>query len=355
MRILVLGATGYVGSRLIPALLTAGHQVTAAASSPPDPDRFAWGEKVDWVRCDATDAAQVAEAVSGVEAVCYLVHSLSLRAFSERDRRAAWAVREAVDAAPSVRRLVYLTGLIPEMDGAPLADADLSAHLASRLEVERILLGVGCSSVALRAGVVIGAGSTSYEVIRQLATLFLIHPVPDDLRSRIQPISVSDTVTALVDCLGSDRWTGPVDLGGPEVVTYRELLAAYCRTAGLVRVPITVPVPIAGVASGVTALAVAASVAVPFWTVVALVQSLRHDMVCGTAPTTWRPPRGRPTLGLEEALARAEAGSPEHMESALASDPAWARMRAPVLDELGAPASVRAGVSLGLRRLRDWW
>lgn len=352
MRVLVLGATGYVGSRLIPALLAAGHQVTASASSAPDPDRFAWGQEVDWLRCDATEAAQVIEAVSGVDAVCYLVHSLSSRTFSERDRRAAWAVRGAVDAAPTVRRLVYLTGLIPEVDDA---EPELSAHLTSRLEVERILLGVSCSSVALRAGVVIGAGSTSYEVIRQLATLFLIHPVPDDLRSRIQPISVSDTVTALVDCLSSNRWTGPVDLGGPEVVTYRELLAAYCRTAGLVRVPITVPIPLAGVASGVTSLAVAASVAVPFWTVVALVQSLRHDMVCGTAPKTWRPPRRRPMLGLDEALARAEAGSPEHLESALPSDPAWARMRAPLLDELGAPASVRAGVSLGLRRLRGWW
>lgn len=168
MRILVLGATGYVGSRLVPSLLEAGHRVVAASSSPPAPGRFTWGHDVDWVRCDVTDPEAVRLALRGVDGVCYLVHSLSVRGFGDRDRLGAEIVRRAVDAS-DVSRLVYLSGLVPEV-----RRDQLSAHIASRLEVEEELLTARCDSVALRAGVVIGAGSTSFEVIRQLATLLLV-------------------------------------------------------------------------------------------------------------------------------------------------------------------------------------
>ena len=99
MRILVAGATGYIGSRLVPELLRRGHDVVAASSSVPAPERFAWGEAVDFVQMDATDPAQVAAALTGVDAVCYLVHGLSSRSFRDRDRLAAETVRDAVDAA----------------------------------------------------------------------------------------------------------------------------------------------------------------------------------------------------------------------------------------------------------------
>ena len=99
MRILVLGATGYVGSRVVPALLDAGHDVVAASSSAPDPDRFAWGHDVEWRKCDVTDELAVRSAVQDVEGVCYLVHSLNVRGFADRDRAGADVVRDAVTTA----------------------------------------------------------------------------------------------------------------------------------------------------------------------------------------------------------------------------------------------------------------
>ncbi len=190
MRVLVLGATGYVGSRLVPHLLERDHEVVAASSSAPDPERFGWDERVHAVRCDVTDEQAVADAVRDVDAVVYLVHSLDRTDFTDRDRRGAEIVAAAV-AASDVRRLVYLSGLVPDV-----AESDLSAHIASRLEVERILLGSGVSAVALRAGVVIGAGSTSFEIIQQIATLFLVQPVPTWMHSSVQPVAISDVLRA---------------------------------------------------------------------------------------------------------------------------------------------------------------
>ena len=155
MRVLVLGATGYVGSRLVPHLRDLGHEVVAASSSPPDPDRFGWDQRVEAIRCDVTDEDSVDAAVSDVDAVVYLVHSLQRSDFTDRDRLGAEHVAAAA-RHHDVRRLVYLSGLVPEVP-----EDELSAHIASRLEVERILRGASDDAAALRAGVVIGAGSTS--------------------------------------------------------------------------------------------------------------------------------------------------------------------------------------------------
>lgn len=342
MRVLVLGATGYVGSRLVPALLEAGYTVVAASSSAPDPDRFGWGDRVDWVRCDVTDADAVRRSVRDVDTVCYLVHSLSMRGFGHHDRLGAEIVRRAVDAA-GVSRLVYLSGLVPDV-----AREDLSAHIASRLEVEEELLAAGCATVALRAGVVIGAGSTSFEVIRQLATVLLVHPVPRWLHSRVQPIAVTDCVRALVEAIDEDSaLTGSVDVGGPDVLPYPRLLGAYSRAAGLLRVRVPVPVAPTPVVSWATAGLVQA----PFWTVAALVESLRHDMVCRPAHT-WQPADGGVLLGVREAMRRAVDPHGTTLEAALPSDARWTRLRAPVVDELRLPRSVRAGASLALHRAR---
>ena len=142
MRILVAGATGYVGTRLVPALLDAGHDVVAASSRQPRPERYAWGSRAESVRMDATDPDQVRDALRDVDAVVYLVHSLNGPGFRDRDRRAAETVRDAADAA-AVGRVVYFSGLVPDVP----AD-DLSPHLASRLEVENILMDAVPGSTA---------------------------------------------------------------------------------------------------------------------------------------------------------------------------------------------------------------
>lgn len=343
MRILVLGASGYVGSRVVPGLLQAGHQVVAASSSEPRPARFAWGDEVDWVRCDVVDEEAVAAAMAGVDAVLYLVHSLDSRGFEALDRRGAAVVRDAVGVA-GVRRVVYLSGLVPQV---PFEE--LSRHIRSRLEVEEILAEADsptCSVLSLRAGVVLGAGSTSYEVIRQLATLLLVQPVPSWLEHKVQPVAISDVVRAMVEAFADERMTGSVDLGGPNVLPYSRLLAESARAAGLLRVRVpTLPVP-----SPLVSLGAAALSAAPFWTVTALIESLRHDMVC-RREHTWVPQDGRPLIGVRMAMAMALAPAGSSPEAPLPSDPAWTRMRAPVLDELRAPATVRAGASLALRRV----
>jgi uncharacterized protein YbjT (DUF2867 family) len=345
MRILVLGASGYVGSRAVPALLGAGHEVVAASSSEPRPERFSWGGDAEWRRVDVTDEAAVTAALEDVEGVLYLVHSLNWRTFVERDRRGAEIVRDAVPGT-GVRRIVYLSGLVPDK---PVEE--LSQHIRSRLEVESVLAqaqSTSTSVLALRAGVVIGAGSTSFEVIRQLATLLLVQPVPNWLEHRVQPVAVSDVNRAMVEAFEDEHLTGALDLGGPSIVAYAKLLAECSRAAGLLRVRVptlSVPGPLVG-------LGAASLVAAPFWTVKALIESLKDDMVC-RPEATWVPKDGEPLLGVREAMARCFEPEGTVPEAPMASDADWTRMRAPLLDELHAPATVRAGASLALRRLRS--
>ncbi len=200
MRVLVLGATGYIGSRLVPHLLEHGHDVVAASSSPPRPDRFGWDDRVRAIRCDVTDPAAVAEAVEDVDAVVYLVHSLDRSDFSDRDRVAAETVAAAV-ADSGVRRLVYLSGTgaptFPRPSCPPTSPPGWRSSGSSSAATD--------GAVALRAGVVIGAGSTSFEIIRQVATLFLVQPVPTWMHSSVQPVAVSDVLRAIDDATARRR------------------------------------------------------------------------------------------------------------------------------------------------------
>lgn len=338
MRILVLGASGYVGSRLVPELLAAGHEVVAASSSVPAPARFVWGDDVAWTQCDVTDPEAVRHAVSDVEAVAYLVHSLDRPGFEDIDRLGATNVADAV-AESGVRRLVYLSGLVP-------TDEHLSRHLASRLEVEEILLGVPCSAASLRAGVVVGAGSTSFEVIRQLAELLVVQPVPTWMHRLVQPVAVSDVLRALVEALADDvvadgSMVGAIDVGGPDLVTYPELMGMCGEALGLtrVRVPALVaPMP-------VVSLATALLVTAPVRTVAALIESLSHDMVCRRGHT-WSPASGEPLMSIADALRRAGDPTTTSAEASLPSDEPWTRVRVPLVDVLPLPATTRAGARL---------
>jgi uncharacterized protein YbjT (DUF2867 family) len=314
VRILVAGATGYVGCRLVPELLRRGHDVVAASSSPPRPDRFTWGEQAESVRMDATDPQQVRATVAGVDAVCYLVHALSAFDFQVRDRAAAENMRDAV-TEHGVGRVVYLSGLVPDVPRS-----ELSPHIASRLEVEEVLEQSTAATLSMRAGVVIGAGSTSFEIVRQTCSMLLVQPVPLWMHSQVQPIAVADVIRVLADALEGDA-VGDVDIGGPDVISYPGLLELYAETAHLVRVQ----VPVAG--APVTAVALTAGLlsAAPYWTAAALVRSLQHDMVC-------RPGQPDPAvvdltdaLPLDEAMQQAVLvdGRSGRVSGRERSDPAW--------------------------------
>lgn len=340
MKVLVLGATGYVGSRLVPALLTAGHQVVASSSRVPRPQDHAWGDRVEWRRCDATDRAQVDAAIANIDALVYLVHSLDARGFADRDRLAARTVGEALPES-SVSRVVYLSGLVPDVPPGAL-----SAHLRSRHEVETLLAESGVSVLALRAGVVIGAGSTSFEIIRQLATLLLVQPVPLWMNRRVQPVAVSDVVRALVEAVADDRVTGSIDVGGPDVLTYPALMGVVSRASGLVRLRLPMLVaPSVAVGLGMATLSAA-----PPRTALALADSLREDMVCRPGHT-WVPADGRPLLDVDTAVALALADDPAAAESARPGDAAWTRGQA-LVEAVPSPASLTAAGLLAVRRLR---
>ncbi|HEX5728381.1 SDR family oxidoreductase [Microbacterium sp.] len=231
-RALVLGATGYLGGRLVPRLLNAGYRVRVLARDPRRVAAFDWGGRVEVVEGDAADRSAVDQAVEDVDVLYYLVHSMGAgKGFEEADRTAATTVAEAA-AAASVGRIVYLGGLHPD-------DAQLSPHLRSRVEVGRILLDSGVPTLVLQAGVVIGSGSASFEMVRHLTEVLPYMPAPKWVRNRIQPIAVRDVLHYLLGAarVGADV-NQALDIGGPDVLRYGQMMNGYAVEAGLPQRPI---------------------------------------------------------------------------------------------------------------------
>jgi uncharacterized protein YbjT (DUF2867 family) len=316
MRVLVTGATGYVGSRLIPVLLDEGHEVVATARDPEALSAFAWCDRVERRHLDVEDTVSVHLAVRGVDAVVYLVHSMGAGEFLKRDREAAEHVVAACDYA-GVGRIVYLSGLVP--------DGELSDHLRSRLEVEQILLAGPTPTTVLRASMVIGGGSLSFEVLRRISDRLPVAALPSWMDSRIQPIAVVDVLALVAAALEGPPRDRAYDVGGDEVVTYADLLARFARAAGVSRPH--VPVPFAPVS--LVGEAVAALTGVPRTTVRALVRSLSHDMVCQEQDARTDLAPGRRYLSVDEAIERSLAtrsGATEpggDVQGQAASDPDW--------------------------------
>lgn len=234
--ILVSGATGYVGGRLIPSLLEKGYRVRVFARDPQRLQGRLWTEQIEIIRGDVMEPDTLDQAMQEVDYAYYLIHSMgSGTNFHERDLIAAQNFGQAAGKA-NIKRIIYLGGL-----GDP--ETDLSQHLRSRQETGKVLSQAGIPVTEFRAGVIVGSGSLSFEMIRYLTERLPIMICPRWVFTRIQPIGIQDILSYLVDCLQLPETAGQIiEVGGKDIVTYGEMMLGYARARQLKRYLIPVPV-----------------------------------------------------------------------------------------------------------------
>jgi uncharacterized protein YbjT (DUF2867 family) len=237
MRCLVTGATGYVGGRLVPRLLAAGHEVRCLTRDPRRLRDVPWAANVSVVAGDVAEDAGLPEALAGVDVAYYLVHSMGSGDddFAETDRRAARTFGAAARDA-GVARIVYLGGL----------EGRESEHLRSREEVAQILADHVPGTVHARAAMVIGARSTSFRMLSHLVDRLPVMLTPRWIDTRTQPIAIRDVVSALSALATFDDPPAEVQLGGADVLAYRDMMVRYARISGrreprMVSVPVLTP------------------------------------------------------------------------------------------------------------------
>jgi uncharacterized protein YbjT (DUF2867 family) len=229
MDVLVAGASGFVGSRLCPALQEAGHRVRAMTRHP---DTYQGAGQP--IRADVRDARSLAAAAEDCDAAYYLVHSLDMAGFEKQDAEAA-RMFGAVAARAGLRRIVYLGGLGSDED-------DLSPHLRSRRDVETLLGDAGVPVTTLRAGIIIGHGGISWEITRQLVENLPAMITPRWVRTKTQPIAIVDVVRYLCAVLDLPEAAGQTfEIGGPEVLEYAEMMQRLAVLEGRRRLVIPVP------------------------------------------------------------------------------------------------------------------
>jgi uncharacterized protein YbjT (DUF2867 family) len=228
VKVAIAGASGFIGSALAKVLTDQGHQVRALTRRPDDYRGAGCA-----VRADISDPTSLRTALQDQDAAYYLVHSLDGVDFAEKDRAGAHAFAEAA-VAVGLTQIIYLGGLGEDVD-------DLSEHLRSRREVETILMETA-PTTALRAGIVIGNGSISWEILRQLVTRLPVMITPRWVETRTQPIGLADALVYLAGVLGRPDAIGQVfEIGGPEPLTYRRMMETVSRLLGHRRLIVPVP------------------------------------------------------------------------------------------------------------------
>lgn len=268
MRILVAGATGYVGGRLVPRLLAEGHQVRCLARNPSKLSLQPWRDRIEIAHGDVLDPVSLKEAATGCDAAYYLVHSMGVNGdFAAVDREGAANFRTATDEA-GLDRVVYLGGLA--------RDPERSPHMESRHEVGRILASGVTPVTEIRAGVIIGSGSLSFEMLRYLTEVLPVMVTPRWVGSRCQPVAIADVLDALMGALDEKTGPGILEIGGPDVLTYRDMMLIYAEEAGLRR-RILIPVPL--LTPRLSSLWVGLVTPLPPSLARPLVESLRTDSV----------------------------------------------------------------------------
>ena len=329
-KIVVTGATGYVGGRLVARLLEAGYPVVATGRSLSKLKNRPWAAhpQIELRKADIFDAESLQAAVAGCHIAFYLIHSMNAqhKDFASADHEAASNFIEAAEAS-GIQRIIYLGGLGDHED-------NLSKHLRSRQEVERVLRQSAIPLTVFRAAIIIGSGSASFEILRYLVDRLPIMITPRWVRTPCQPIAISNVLEYLVRCLTVKETIGETfDIGGPGIITYHELFQIYAKAAHLQK-RWCFPVPV--LTPNLSSYWIHLVTPVPFYLARPLTEGLKNPVICQDQRILQLIPQ--PLLSYPQAIQRAidrlnehcvethwtDAGRVAPVEWSLADEPHWA-------------------------------